>query len=53
MKKKYEIIHVILSKGFSGSEKYVLDLVQYQKKYYNVYVITLEKNIMRSCLKNT
>lgn len=46
MKKKSEIIHVILSKGFSGSEKYVLDLARYQKKYYNVYVITLEKNII-------
>ena len=32
IKKKLKILHVILSKGFAGSEKYVVDLVQFQKK---------------------
>ena len=39
------IVHVILStKGISGSEKYVIDLVQYQNRKFKVFVITSEKN---------
>ncbi len=38
------IIHVILSKGFVGSEKYVLDLVKYQKTKNKVYAIISKKN---------
>ena len=42
--KKLKIIHVILSKGFAGSEKYVVDLTSYQNKNHLVYVIILNKN---------
>ena len=38
------ILHVIISsKGVSGSEKYVIDLIKHQKKYFKVFVITLKK----------
>ena len=39
------ILHVIISsKGVSGSEKYVIDLIKHQKKFFKVFVITLKKN---------
>ena len=44
--KKITIIHVILSDGFAGSEKYVCDLLEFQKKYFNVYVVISNKNFM-------
>tara|TARA_B100001057_G_scaffold169036_1_gene169838 strand:+ start:467 stop:1462 length:996 start_codon:yes stop_codon:yes gene_type:complete len=44
IKKKLKILHVILSKGFSGSEKYVVDLTEFQKKKHFVYAITSKKN---------
>ena len=44
-KNKLKILHIILSKGFAGSEKYVVDLIKFQKKNNFVFVITSEKNI--------
>ena len=43
-KKKIVILHVILSKGYAGSEKYVLDLVRYQNKDHKVYLVILKSN---------
>jgi glycosyltransferase involved in cell wall biosynthesis len=43
-KKKIVILHIILSKGYAGSEKYVLDLVRYQKKDHKVFLIILKSN---------
>ena len=40
IKKKLKILHIILSKGFAGSEKYVVDLVQFQKKKHFVSLIS-------------
>jgi len=45
MKKKI-LIHVILSDGFAGSEKYVCDLLEFQKKYFKVYLIISNKNLI-------
>ena len=44
LKKKLKIMHVILSKGFSGSEKYVVDLTCHQYENNQVYVIILKQN---------
>ena len=44
-KKKLKILHIILSKGFAGSEKYVVDLVQFQKKNI-LYLLFLQKKIL-------
>lgn len=44
IKNKMVIVHIILSKGFVGSEKYVLDLVKYQKTKNNVFAIISKKN---------
>ena len=44
--KKIKIIHVLISKGFAGTEKYLCDLVDYQSKFFDVSVIILKKNIM-------
>jgi len=41
-KKKIVILHVILSKGYAGSEKYVLDLMRYQNKDHRVFLIILK-----------
>ena len=43
---KLKIVHVILSKGFAGSEKYVIDLINFQKKNNFVYALTSNKNTM-------
>jgi glycosyltransferase involved in cell wall biosynthesis len=43
-KKKIIILHVILSKGYAGSEKYVLDLVRYQNKDHKVFLVILKSN---------
>jgi glycosyltransferase involved in cell wall biosynthesis len=45
IKNKMVVIHIILSKGFVGSEKYVLDLVKYQKTKNNVFAIISKKNL--------
>ena len=37
-------MHIILSKKYSGSEKYVCDLVKYQSKIYNIFIVTSKKN---------
>ena len=51
--KKITIIHVILSDGFAGSEKYVCDLLEFQKKYFNVYAVISNKNfIIKKFLDN-
>ena len=53
IKKKLKILHIILSKGFAGSEKYVVDLVQFQKKKHFVSLISSKKNItLNKILKN-
>ena len=43
--KKIKIIHILISKGFAGSEKYLCDLVDYQSKFFDVSIIILKKNI--------
>ncbi len=49
---KLKIVHVILSKGFAGSEKYVIDLINFQKKNNFVYALTSNKNtILNKSLK--
>ena len=45
IKKKLKILHIILSKGFAGSEKYVVDLVQFQKKNI-LYLLFHQKKIL-------
>lgn len=54
MKKKITILHIILSKGYgyAGTEKYVYDLVRYQKKIHNVFVVTLKRNLILNKLLN-
>ena len=42
-KKNIIILHVILSKGYAGSEKYVLDLARYQNKDHKVFLVILKK----------
>jgi glycosyltransferase involved in cell wall biosynthesis len=44
--KKIKIIHILISKGFAGSEKYLCDLTDYQLKFFDVSIIILKKNIM-------
>jgi glycosyltransferase involved in cell wall biosynthesis len=44
--KKIKIIHILISKGFAGSEKYLCDLIDYQSKFFDVSVIILKKNMM-------
>lgn len=39
-----KIIHIILSKGFSGSEKYVIDLINEQSKKHKCYLLKNRKN---------
>ena len=39
-----KIVHVILSKGFSGSEKYVIDVLNEQSKQNQCYLIKNKKN---------
>ena len=52
-KKKIIILHVILSKGYAGSEKYVLDLVRHQKNDHKVFLVILKKNkIFKKYLDN-
>ena len=43
-KKKIVILHIILSKGYAGSEKYVSDLVRYQNKDHKVFLVILKSN---------
>jgi hypothetical protein len=52
-KKKIVILHVILSKGYAGSEKYVLDLVRYQNKDHKVFLAILKSNrILKNYIDN-
>jgi glycosyltransferase involved in cell wall biosynthesis len=52
-KKKIVILHVILSKGYAGSEKYVLDLVRYQNKDHKVFLAILKRNrILKNYIDN-
>ena len=44
--KKIKITHILISKGFAGSEKYLCDLIDYQCKFFDVSVIILKKNMM-------
>ena len=41
---KLNVLHIILSKGYSGSEKYACELANYQSKTMNTSIITLKKN---------
>ena len=41
--KKIKIIHILISKGFAGSEKYLCDLTDYQLKFFDVSIIILKK----------
>ena len=44
--KKIKIIHILISQGFAGSEKYLCDLIDYQSKFFDVSVVILKKNII-------
>ena len=44
--KKIKVIHILISKGFAGSEKYLCDLIDYQSKFFDVSVIILKKNLI-------
>ena len=44
--KRIKIIHILISQGFAGSEKYLCDLIDYQSKFFDVSVIILKKNKM-------
>ena len=47
--KKIKIVHILISKGFAGSEKYLCDLIDYQSNFFDVSVVVLKKNLV---LKN-
>ena len=42
--KKIKIIHINLSRGFAGSERHMVDLINYQSKNYKTYLIKSKKN---------
>ena len=42
--KKIRIIHINLSSGFAGSERHLVDLVNFQSDNYDTYLIKLKKN---------
>jgi len=44
--KKIKIMHILISKGFAGTEKYLCDLTNYQCKFFDVSVIILKKNLL-------
>ena len=44
--KKIKIIHILVSKGFAGSEKYLCDLTDYQSNFFDVSVVVLKKNLI-------
>lgn len=47
-----KIVHVILSKGFAGSERYVLDLINYQSKNNDCYLIKNSSNKSEQFINN-
>ena len=54
MKKKIKVMHIILSKGFAGSEKYVIDLIKYQNKKNELGIIILKQNKkLKKSIKNS
>ena len=44
--KKIKVLHILISKGFAGTEKYLCDLTNYQSKFFDVSVIILKKNVL-------
>ena len=36
--KKIKVLHILISKGFAGTEKYLCDLTNYQSKFFDVSV---------------
>jgi glycosyltransferase involved in cell wall biosynthesis len=42
--KKVKIIHINLSSGFAGSERHLVDLINFQSNNYDTYLIKLKKN---------
>lgn len=48
-----KIIHLILSKGFAGTERYVCDLANHQQNKNKVYIIKLKTNNTDLFKKNT
>ena len=42
--KKIKIIHINLSSGFAGTERHMIDLINFQSKEYETYLIKLKKN---------
>lgn len=47
-----KIIHIILSKGFAGSERYVLDLINYQSQNNHCYLIKNIRNKNEKFINN-
>ena len=41
--KNIKIIHINLSQGFAGSERHMVDLINYQSKNYKTYLIKSKK----------
>jgi len=48
-----KIVHLILSKGFAGTERYVCDLANYQKNNNKVYIVKLKSDNTEYFKKNT
>ena len=44
--KKIKIVHILISKGFTGSEKYLCDLIDYQSNFFDVSIVILKKNLI-------
>lgn len=47
-----KILHIILSKGLSGSEKYVIDLANFQSRKHNVSIINLDSSFAKDFKKS-
>jgi hypothetical protein len=48
-----KIAHLILSKGYTGTERYVCDLANFQAKKNEVYIIKLKTDNTELFKKNT
>ncbi len=44
--KKIKIIHINLSSGFAGTERHLVDLINFQSKNYETYLIKLKKILL-------
>ena len=42
--KKIKILHINLSSGFAGAERHMIDLVNYQSKDSDTFIVKLKNN---------